>query len=77
MTDTNELEQEPRSGLSDLTVKLGGVNMITAWLMTAAAVMVFLGAMFVHGNWIAAYFAFAGAWFAWGVYLAKKPPNVY
>jgi len=23
MTDTNELEQEPRSGLSDLTVKLG------------------------------------------------------
>ena len=26
MTDTNELEQEPRSGLSDLTVKLGGVS---------------------------------------------------
>jgi hypothetical protein len=76
MTDLNKTEQEPVSGLSDLTVKLGGVDMINAWLMTAAAVMVFLGAMFVHGNWIAAYFAFTGAWFAWGVYLAKKQPNV-
>lgn len=28
MTDTNELEQEPRSGLSDLTVKLERVGII-------------------------------------------------
>jgi hypothetical protein len=77
MTDTNKTEHEPRSGLSDLTVKLGGVDMITALIMTAAAVITLLGAMFTHGNWLAAYFAFTGAWFAWGVYLAKKPPNVY
>lgn len=56
-------------------LKLGSLDMITALIMTAAAVLMLLGAMFTHGNWIAANFAFTGAWFSWGVYLAKKTSN--
>lgn len=36
-----------------------------AWLMTAAAVIMLIGAISAHGNWIATWFAFSGAWFAW------------
>ncbi len=48
-----------------------------AWLMTAAFVVMLAGAIVAHGNWIATWFAFSGAWFAWQLPLRarNKTPN--
>lgn len=42
-----------------------------AWLMTAAFVVMMAGAI-LHGDWLATWFAFSAAFFAWRVVIVKK-----
>lgn len=43
-----------------------------AWLLTAAFVVMMAGAIFLHGDWLATWFAFLAAFFAWRVVIVKK-----
>lgn len=40
-------------------------DVISAWLMSASFVVVLVRAYVGHVSWMAVWFAFTGAWFAW------------